>query len=247
MAKQRVVNTRFWSDAWVRSINPLDRYFFLYLLTNEKTNLCGIYELPIDTMAHETGIKENDLQSSFFPRMKPKMFYFKNYVILVNFAKHQNTENPKIVAGIQRELSEIPEEIYKKAIGYGYPIHRLSHLTKLNLTIPNGEEESETPIVPKAKRVRSTSEFDFNDILKEWSSGKPEYKVFAHYCKACKIKLLSQVEVDRFKKTYFKSAVIIKEYSPERAEKVFGILTEKKGSDWSLWNVASEISNKKYE
>ena len=55
--KNRVVNTRFWRDSFIfNHLNPLDRYLFLYLLTNDRTNLSGVYELPIKIMSVETGI-----------------------------------------------------------------------------------------------------------------------------------------------------------------------------------------------
>ena len=73
MAKTRMVNTRFWNDSWVRKLNSLDRYLFLYLLTNEHTNICGIYELPIGTMAYEIGIDERDLERTMLKRLKPKV------------------------------------------------------------------------------------------------------------------------------------------------------------------------------
>lgn len=137
MAKQRIINTRFWVDPWVQEeLNSLDRLLFLYLLTNDQTNLSGIYEISNFKMCFETGIEKETLLRAMFPRLEPKVYREGNWVIMLNFPKHQNTDNPKIMLGIQRELELVPDEIYEKAIGYGYPIHRISHLTKLNLTKP---------------------------------------------------------------------------------------------------------------
>jgi len=132
MSKQRYINTKFWSDAWVRKLNPLDRYLFIYFLTNEHTNISGIYELPLSTMAFETGIDVRDLTESMLPRLVPKVIYYKDWIILPNFLKHQNQGSPKVQRGIMQELSAIPTEIRENAIGYGYPI--ILNLTKLNLT-----------------------------------------------------------------------------------------------------------------
>lgn len=248
MAKERRLNTKLWSDSWVRTINPLDRYLFIYLLTNEHTDLCGIYELPLDTLAHETGIKENDLQSSYFPKLKPKVYYYESWVIIPNFVKHQNIENEKIIAGIKRSLALIPKKILDKAIGYGYPMDRLSHLdSDLDLDLNSKVETNVSNIPLKAKRVQSKTEFNFKDLMTQWSTMKNEYRVYHHYFTYRKIELLSKAEVDRFNKTYYKSASIIKKYSLQRMERVFAFLNEKKNDDWSLWNVSSEISNKKYE
>jgi len=117
----------------------------------------------------------------------------------------------------------------------------------INTDINHTVETNVSSISLKAKKVKSKSEFDYKEILNDWSKQTNEYKVFEHYLNYRKIELHSQAEIDRFKKTYYKSASIIKKYSPQRAERVFLALIEKKNQDWSLWNVASEISNKKYE
>lgn len=127
--KNRYINTRFWSDSWIRQkLNPLDRYLFIYFLTNEHTNICGIYEIPIEIIAFETGLDENDLNKSLLPRLKPKIIYKNNYIIVPNFIKHQNIRSPKVITGIMAEISQIPKDIIKIAIEYGYPIDTISHL-----------------------------------------------------------------------------------------------------------------------
>lgn len=141
-----MVNTRFWVDPWVQEeLNSMDRLLFLYLLTNDQTNLSGIYEISNHKMCFETGIEKETLLRAMFPRLEPKVYREGNWVIMLNFPKHQNTENPKILQGIQRELALVPQEIYEKAIGYGYPIHRVSHLTKPNLTKPTVRAYAQPP------------------------------------------------------------------------------------------------------
>ena len=39
MSVQRYVDTGFWEDAWVETITPLERYLYLYLITNPLTNI----------------------------------------------------------------------------------------------------------------------------------------------------------------------------------------------------------------
>jgi len=123
-----MINTKFWSDSWVRQkLNPLDRYLFLYFITNEHTNICGIYELPIEIIAFETGIDENDLKKTYFQRLKPKIVYKNNWVIIPNFPNYQNyQENLKVKRGIELAIKEIPAKICEIAISYGYPMDTLS-------------------------------------------------------------------------------------------------------------------------
>lgn len=114
MAKTRGVNTRFWNDNFVREkLNPLDRYLFLYFLTNDHVNISGIYELPLSTMSFETGIKEDELKT-MLKTLKPKILYIDRWVCIKNFLKYQKTSSEKIQIGIRAELDKIPAEIKKK-------------------------------------------------------------------------------------------------------------------------------------
>lgn len=112
MAKQRVLNTKFWSDNFIVGLNPLDRYLFIYFLTNEKTELCGIYEVPLKTMANETGI-EIEMLKTMIKNLGPKVFYIDGWVHLPNFSKHQQ-KNPSVEKGKMRSLALVPEKILNK-------------------------------------------------------------------------------------------------------------------------------------
>jgi uncharacterized phage protein (TIGR02220 family) len=56
MAKFRSIQTSFWSDSKiVDDFTTEDRYFYLYLLTNEKSNQLGCYEISKNQMCRDTG------------------------------------------------------------------------------------------------------------------------------------------------------------------------------------------------
>jgi hypothetical protein len=112
MAKKRYINTKFWSDTFIVELNPLDRYLFLYLLTNEHTDICGIYELPWRVMARESGLEDEMLQK-MFKRLDEKVYYIDGYIYIKNFAKHQAV-NESIELGIKRSIALIPDNIIAK-------------------------------------------------------------------------------------------------------------------------------------
>lgn len=127
MAKKRYVDTRFWHDSFIREhLNPLDRYLFLYFLTNDKTSICGVYELPMSMVSSETGI-EKEMLLKMFRRLKGRVDYVDGWVAIKNFQKYQATSNPKIKTAIDSELSQIPSKIRDK-IAYLYPMDTQSHL-----------------------------------------------------------------------------------------------------------------------
>lgn len=111
MSVQRSINSKFWSDTFVvENLNPLDRYLFLYFLTNERTNLAGVYEAPMRIISNETGLDRDEI-TRMLERLKGKVEYKDGWVCLVNFIKHQNIENSSIRIGINNKLDELPEKI----------------------------------------------------------------------------------------------------------------------------------------
>lgn len=154
MAKTRIINTRFWIDDYTANLDPVEKLLFLYFLTNTATEICGIYEIPIKTIAIETGIESKIVEEILkrFTRDK-KVFYIDGWVYVVNFTKHQ-TKNPSVEQGIKRCLGEVPQEIKLKAEkliqrgnreGTATPQRGLLNLTKLNLTKPKGESRFAPP------------------------------------------------------------------------------------------------------
>ena len=63
MAVYRQIWMSFWTDAKVDDdFTPEDKYFYLYLLTNPHTNLCGCYEISMKQMSKETGYNEDTVK-----------------------------------------------------------------------------------------------------------------------------------------------------------------------------------------
>lgn len=114
MAKQRMVDPKFWSDPWVRKLNPLDRYLFLYLLTNERSSWCGVYELDLGMMAFESGIDERDLEKSMLPRLSTKMLYVDGWVCMKNWDKYHDNGSEQTRKGIENAWNNVPDKIRRR-------------------------------------------------------------------------------------------------------------------------------------
>lgn len=112
MAKRRLINTKFWSDSFIVKLQPLERYLFLYLLTNEHTEICGIYELPIEVMSRETGLPSDTLLD-LLTHFNDKIHYTESWVYIYNFTKNQ-CANESMIKGAQRSISEVPPKILAK-------------------------------------------------------------------------------------------------------------------------------------
>lgn len=111
MSKLRSLSTAFWSDPFVEGLKPIQKLLFIYLITNEKTNMLGVYELSIKKMSFETGMTEETIEKALkeFETLG-KVIYKNNYVILVNFMKHQNYNTNMKKSAIDA-YNELPSEL----------------------------------------------------------------------------------------------------------------------------------------
>ena len=140
MAKERMINTKFWDDGYIARLTPVQKLLFIYLITNPLTNIAGVYEIEIRRISFDTGIDEKEIVK-YLEQFEhdDKVYYFEGWVAVKNFIKHQK-DNPKVAAGIYRCLEDAPSEIIDRlSIDY----QGLSHLTKLNLTKPNLTESEQ--------------------------------------------------------------------------------------------------------
>ena len=190
MAKQRYVNTKFWDDSYIVNLDPLEKFLYLYCITNPLTNISGVYEIAIKRIALDTGI-DKDMIVKLLNRFTDdnKVYYKDGWIVIRNFIKHQNYKNPKILKAIEDNLSLAPDNL----IPYIYPIDSLSHLTKLNLTKlnlikPNSSEKFE-------KGLMRGVELEFKEkictnLLEEWKKNNlPKHKI--------------KTVIDEFKKSHY--------------------------------------------
>ena len=180
----RSVQDRFWSDGWVRRLNPLDRYLFLYLITNEHTNWAGVYELEIGMMAFESGIDRTELEQSMLPRLSPKVIYMDGWVYIPNWVKHHMSEggtlSPQQKEGMRKAKDKIPLEIRRKidqieneGIPYAYPMVGVS---------PSSLSSSLSSITASPCSADSSEEFE---IVKEDAPSKKEPNATKQYAALC--------------------------------------------------------------
>lgn len=149
VAKQRIINTKFWDDSYILNLKPIEKLVFLYLLSNPLTNISGVYELPMERVAFDTGISREKIDATFKKFEEDgKIFLWKGWMGVVNFIKHQ-TLNPKVKQGILSELKRAPKEITDKlSIDYrslGIPDDSLSHLNSNLNPNPNPNSNSASP------------------------------------------------------------------------------------------------------
>lgn len=141
--KYRQVQVSFWQDAFVLDLTPEEKYFYIYLMTNSKATQIGIYELPFRVMEMETGYNRETVEkllNRFIEYGKIDYNEPTKEVILLNWAKHNWNNSPKIISRVEKELEDVKYipfvEKYlsivdeyksdKVSIQYQYPINEVS-------------------------------------------------------------------------------------------------------------------------
>lgn len=111
MSKHRIVKSDFWDDDYIVNLPVLERYLFLYLLTNEKTNILGIYEITLRRIEFDTSLDLEIIKPTLDKfAEKDKIHYIDQYILMVNFHKHQNPSGT-MVTGIKKLLNNLPKEV----------------------------------------------------------------------------------------------------------------------------------------
>ena len=62
MAKYRQVHISFWQDPFIEELEPMQKYFYLYLMTNSKTTQCGCFEISNKLIKYETGLGQEEIK-----------------------------------------------------------------------------------------------------------------------------------------------------------------------------------------
>lgn len=108
MATYRQVYTSFWQDDFILTLSPTEKYFYLYLMTNSKTNICGIYELPRAIAVLETGLqlqKINELLKKFeYSYNKIACSKITNEICILNWKKYNENKSPFVKTAIDSAL-----------------------------------------------------------------------------------------------------------------------------------------------
>jgi len=178
--KTAQIKSCIWSDPWIQELTRAETIIFLNLISNERGNTLGIYEVSTRTLAFETKSTEQEIRDTLEKFSEAnKAFYHKNYVILANRVKYNSDSRDisknfvKIVKEIPREVIEFAEntktrvsEVIKELTPSLQGVNRVytgcsqSNLTQSNLIKPNSTQS-------KSASRPSEIDDDFLKLVKE--------------------------------------------------------------------------------
>ncbi|MCI7343018.1 MAG: hypothetical protein MSH33_03620 [Fusobacterium necrophorum] len=204
MAKFRKIETSFWSDTYIQEeMSAEDKYFYLYLMTNEYTKQIGIYSISKKQMSFDLGYSIESVKALLqrFENHHKLIKYDSETreIILLNWAKNNLNVGGKPVQDlIKKEIKEIKNKDFLFLMYENCPENELKKFIK-NIIFTNEHEEdydssddsyNDTPtrnkkeeIINKNKELISNKEIlsnteslNNNNIKKETTSNEVEKK-----------------------------------------------------------------------
>ena len=182
MDVRRSINTGIWSDPFVENLNPIHKLVWLYLLTNQHTNMIGIYQVSTRRICFETGL-DNETVSKAFEAFQSlsKAFIIvlkdsSEWVFLPNWVKNQSM-NTNMLKAASKQFDSLPNELIdnlltnhyetlRKALkGLGNPSENMKLKLKGEIEI-----ESEAEIFQKTDMQKTASQIaeEEKQLFKEY-------------------------------------------------------------------------------
>lgn len=186
MALSRNIQLSFWTDAKViDDFTPEDRYFFLYLMTNPHTNLCGCYEISKKQMSDETGYTKETIEK-LIKRMA-EVHQVVRYsdtskeMLIINWHKYNWTESSKLRIALEREIEMVKDAEFKRylsellngnntvSIPYAYTMDNSVYTNTLNTNTLNANTLNTETLNAETQNTKSVKK------------SKPEKKIYGVY------------------------------------------------------------------
>jgi hypothetical protein len=143
MAIFRKIHTQIWSDSFFSELDSDKKMFYLYLLTNERTKQCGIYEISKRYIAFDLNISQDKVDSliKYFTSIgKISFSELTNEIAIKNWAKYNYSTSPKVLKCIESELKLVKNRLL---IDYIYSINTLSQEEEEKKQEEEQDEEEE--------------------------------------------------------------------------------------------------------
>lgn len=172
-AGYRQIHPEIWSDPWFLELTPNQKLIFIYMFSNDRSSLSGLYEISIKQISFQTGIPEDEI-AAFIDKCQQdkKIIRHKNIFFVVNLLKRHFSNSAKVLIRIKKDIDSIQDcepkrvciEKYSEMIGYRYPID--THTSK-----DKDEDEDE---VKDKDEVNTTTPFSELSRVFIEKTGLPE-------------------------------------------------------------------------
>jgi hypothetical protein len=200
MASYRNISINFWTDSKVDDeFTPEDKYFYLYLLTNPHSSLCGCYEISMKQMERETGYNADTIKR-LIDRMEKthKVIRYSaetKEILILNWYKFNWSKSDKVRAAIVSATESVKNKSFKAYIFdkvwivYQYRIDTVC-IPNLPVTVTDTVTDTVTVSDTENRNIyadsKSAFESEFADVWNLYPRKEGKSKALTAYIKARK-------------------------------------------------------------
>ena len=195
MAGYRQIHSRMWSsDQWFADLSAELKLLFIYLFSNERASVSGLYELPVRVIAFETGLSAETIKAGLvqFADADKVLYDFEKSVVWVRkMLKYQGSASPKVKNRVKADVASVPDcalktrwlSEYTVSVEYGYSIEESGYSSDTSSSISISSYSSEEgggvgegttvnePPIPET--VREAMEHPDIQLYKQITNGFP--------------------------------------------------------------------------
>lgn len=114
MAIFRKVHTSFWSDPFIEDLDRDQKLFYLYLITNDKTRQCGIYEITKKQIAYDLGYNIDTVSKHMAYFIKTGKIRYNEptkELAIKNWLKYNSSTSPLVKKCIDKEFENVKDRV----------------------------------------------------------------------------------------------------------------------------------------
>ena len=116
MADFRQIHTSIWDDNWFCQLSSDDKVVFIWLFSNRRASVSGLYQFSEFICARETGMTMDAVKQSIKRLSDDKKIYVEGeWVWIKNLRKYNYYKNNNADKRIQKDLDKLPDNGLKKA------------------------------------------------------------------------------------------------------------------------------------
>jgi len=171
---------KIWKDAWFLELEPDHKLLFIYLFSNERTSISGIYELSERIIAFETGLPPRKIKSALIEfEESGKAFYGDGIVWVKALRKFYDKGSEFVEMKFASDIKEIPpcDTLVRYCkhydIPYLYPIDTLSEPFEHPIDRASQYNVSKGNVIKGNVIPLTATAADFAEVLQVWETEFP--------------------------------------------------------------------------
>jgi len=124
MADFRQIHVLIWDDDWFCQLSSDDKVVFIWLFSNRRASVSGLYQFTEFICSRETGIPIENVRKAIKHLVDDKKIYVEGeWVWVKNLRKYNYYKNDNADKRIQKDLDQLPDNGLKHAyIAYYKPL-----------------------------------------------------------------------------------------------------------------------------